>query len=440
MASKKAGLHSVAPSRTIKCCLGSPRRTNPLGRCRLGHAGVACQRPPPWPGSSRSSRHAVDGLAGQEGQDVLHRAVQALLQARQALVAHVRRHQDRIGMHGAQGVVLRQGLGAEDVQSRTESALAQQLGKDRLVHDTPARDVHEKALGPKEPQQLFGDDALCLLGQRHADADDVRVQEELRERVGVHAAVGRELSLLREGVAQELLHLEGLEELRQAHADLAHAHDANSLGLQVVLRGGRPLAFLNDLVALREAAKLRQHKPNRQLGRGFRGVVWDVGHCDTPCLACGDVNVVDAGERHCQELQLRHLGKHARPDRRARRHENRGIRGDGILTLNPHGLQAPLLEQLFHLRPGAQVHAPLTDLEQRDFHGGKPADRLPLQLGDGRAGARCGRELWDCPWHCGGGDVPQAPQSCFVCRAPGCERHGAWQDQNSSRGTARQPP
>ena len=130
-----------------------------------------------------------------------------------------------------QRVVRRHRLILEHVEGRArEPSFVQRIVQRRLVHDSPARSVHQVGAGLHH-RQLFGaDHAARLVGERSVGGDDVRFLEQVGKRDELDPDL---LGLLARqvGVVGDHAHPECPGALRHLRADAAGTGQAQRLSV-----------------------------------------------------------------------------------------------------------------------------------------------------------------------------------------------------------------
>jgi hypothetical protein len=169
-------------------------------------------------------------LTGQPGLNVFQRPAVKLPVALPRHIAQVR------GQHGVgggeEGVACREGFVVEDVQRGSrDPAFRQRPHQGVLVHQRPARGVHQNAVGAQEFQLGLAHDALRTGRQAQVEGGDVGISKELILGHLPHPCPGG--GLIGQVLApREHVHAKRLAVGSHPAADLAQAHHPEGLAGQ----------------------------------------------------------------------------------------------------------------------------------------------------------------------------------------------------------------
>jgi hypothetical protein len=161
-------------------------------------------------------------------------------------------------------------LGDVDVDARTPDVpAAHGLGQRVLVDEATPRGIHDDHAGLGEGQLVLADQAEGLGGLREVDRDQLGAAEQLVERHQLDAQL-RGAGRRDVGVVGDQLDAERGEALRHQLPDLAEAHDAGDLAVDLDAgeRAAGPRARAQRGVRGRDVAGGGQHQRDGVLGGG----------------------------------------------------------------------------------------------------------------------------------------------------------------------------
>ena len=207
----------------------------------------------------------------------------------------------------ADGVVGGQRLMVEHVECGGNIALLQS-GKQRTgFDDFGAGGVDEQGAGLHMRKVLGGDDAARGVVQRQMDGDDVAGFDELVEIVdrsgtGAFEMLGRHMR-----IPCGDLHAEGAGDAGHGGADAAQSDDAHATAgeLQSIAAGPRPVAGLDVLIELANAADELEQKGEGVLGHGVIAIMFGVADADLQLARLIEIEVAgDAGTAEHDALDV----------------------------------------------------------------------------------------------------------------------------------------
>ena len=207
----------------------------------------------------------------------------------------------------ADGVVGGQRLMVEHVECGGNIALLQS-GKQRTgFDDFGAGGVDEQGAGLHMRKVLGGDDAARGVVQRQMDGDDVAGFDELVEIVdrsgtGAFEMLGRHMR-----IPCVDLHAEGAGDAGHGGADAAQSDDAHATAgeLQSIAAGPRPVAGLDVLIELANAADELEQKGEGVLGHGVIAIMFGVADADLQLARLIEIEVAgDAGTAEHDALDV----------------------------------------------------------------------------------------------------------------------------------------
>ncbi len=297
-------------------------------------------------GLSPSRIHRADRLAVKERADVVDHTGEIRPVVLQRDVAEMWREHDVVEL--AQGVIDRQRLGVEHVQSGAGDCLVAQDRKHcALVDDRPARGVDDVGRGLHQREFLRAHEAAAALRQHHVDGDEIRLPEQILlahiPDTGLLALLGGEV--LAPG---DHLHPERLRDLGDALPELAQAEHAERQSFEVEADGRLPAhARLHARVLVADAPGELEHEPDGD-ARGRTADGRGPAHHHVALLGGGDIDRSIAHAGGDEELEIRELLDH-----RARK--------SGALAHGADDLEA--LQRLDHVIGVAEMLAEHLDLE-----------------------------------------------------------------------------
>ena len=207
----------------------------------------------------------------------------------------------------ADGVVGGQRLVVEHVECGGNIALLQS-GKQRTgFDDFGAGGVDEQGAGLHMRKVLGGDDAARGVVERQMDGDDAAGFDELVEIVDRSGAGAFEMLGRHMRIPCGDLHTEGAGDAGHGGADAAQSDDAHATAgeLQSIAAGPRPVAGLDVLIELANAADELEQKGEGVLGHGVIAIMFGVADADLQLARLIEIDVAgDAGTAEHDALDV----------------------------------------------------------------------------------------------------------------------------------------
>ena len=207
----------------------------------------------------------------------------------------------------ADGVVGGQRLVVEHVECGGNIALLQS-GKQRTgFDDFGAGGVDEQGAGLHMRKVLGGDDAARGVVERQMDGDDAAGFDELVEIVDRSGAGAFEMLGRHMRIPCGDLHTEGAGDAGHGGADAAQSDDAHATAgeLQSIAAGPRPVAGLDILIELANAADELEQEGEGVLGHGVIAIMFGVADADLQLARLIEIDVAgDAGTAEHDALDV----------------------------------------------------------------------------------------------------------------------------------------